>query len=160
MSEATNLQNNIALGIRRKERFTIDGDKERFIELNTGDVGIISRYAKAIPEINKWSEVVDSLNFNTDSDESCIEFNTKFKEADNYMRQIINELFDYDVCGVCVGDNGSMFDITNGKFNFEVIVEQLFSLYDKTISDETKRLQKRMRSHTDKYMPQDRKKKS
>ena len=160
MSEATNLQNNINLGIRRKEQFIIDGDDNRVIKLNVGDVGIIPRYAKVIPEINKWAEIVDKLDFDVESEESCIEFNNKFKEADNSIRQIINELFDYDVCGVCVGEDGSMFDITNGRFNFEVLIEQLFSLYDKTISDETKKLQKRMRSHTDKYIPQDRKRKS
>lgn len=160
MSETTNLQNNISLGIRRKEKFTIDGDESRFIELNIGDVGIIPRYANVIPEINKWADIVDGLDFDIESEESCKKFNQGFKEADDAIRHIINDLFDYDVCGVCVGNDGSMFDITNGKFNFEVIIETLFSFYDKTITEETKKLQKRMRSHTDKYLPQDRKRKS
>lgn len=161
MSETANLQNNISLGLRRKEKFTIDGDSNRVIELNTGDIGIISRYASIIPEINKWAESIEKIDFDVTSDESCIEFNNKFGEADKAMRQIINSLFDYDVCEVCIGKDGSVFDITDdGYFTYAVLIENIFSMYDKTISESTKKLQKRMKSHTAKYVPQDRKRKS
>ena len=53
-----------------------------------------------------------------------------------------------------------MFDLSNGEFTFEIIIETLFALYEDTINAESKKLAKRIKSHTDKYIPQDRKRKS
>lgn len=158
MSNATHFQN-IDLALRTKERFTINGNEDKFIELNTGDVGISTRFADAIPKINEWVEKVENLAFTDENDEISDTFSAGFKEADLAIRELVNNIFDYDVCSVCVSD-GSMFDLTDGNFAFEIIIETLFGLYEKTINDEAKRLQKRIKSHTDKYLPQDRKRKS
>lgn len=159
MSETAKVFQNIDLGLRKKERFTINGNEDKFIELNIGDVGISARFADAIPKINEWVEKVETLAFGED-EESNEQFSKGFKEADKAIRDILNEVFDYDVCSVCVGNQGSMFDLVDGEFTFEIILETLFGLYEDTITEESKKLQKRIKSHTDKYMPQDRKRKS
>ena len=159
MSGATTLHN-IDLALRKKERFTINGNEDKYIELNTGDTGISARFADAIPKINDWISKVETLSFATDSEEESQAFADGFREADKAIRDIVNHIFDYDVCGVCVGDGGSMFDLSNGEFTFEIIIETLFALYEDTINAESKKLAKRIKSHTDKYIPQDRKRKS
>lgn len=159
MSGATTLHN-IDLALRKKERFTINGNEDKYIELNTGDTGISARFADAIPQINDWVDKVETLSFDTDSEEESKAFAEGFREADKAIRDIVNHIFDYDVCGVCVGNEGTMFDLNNGEFTFEIIIETLFGLYEDTINAESKKLAKRIKSHTDKYIPQDRKRKS
>ena len=68
MSGVTTLHN-IDLALRKKERFTINGNEDKYIELNTGDTGISARFADAIPKINEWVDKVETLSFDTDSEE-------------------------------------------------------------------------------------------
>lgn len=160
MGETINTQTvvDISLDIQTKRKYRINGDDNLIIELNPGDLGIITRYQQSIPKMNSLMDEVENINFSEEvnPDDPAIE---QFKSADSKMRDIINELFDYDVCKVCA-DGGSMFDMCNGKLRFEEITEQLFGLYDKTIVAEYKKVQKRIQKHTDKYLPQDHRKKS
>jgi hypothetical protein len=56
--------------------------------------------------------------------------------------------------------DGTMFDMFNGMFMYEILIERLLTLYADNIEKETKQTLNRMRKHTDKYIPQDHKKKS
>lgn len=145
---------NIDIDIREKERFTINGDENKVIELNTADMSIISRYSVAIPKLNALADRMDNLAVEGDSDEDIEAFGKEFEDINNGVREVINEIFDYDICSVCAKD-GSMFDLSNGEYRFIVIIDTLFSLYDKTITEESKKLQKRIKSHTAKYLPKD-----
>ena len=160
MGETINTQTviDISLDIQTKRKYRINGDDNLIIELNPGDMGIIARYQHAMPKINSLMEKADAVEFSdeVDIDDPAI---GQFKEINAEIRDIVNEIFDYDVCSVCA-DGGSMFDMCNGKLRFEELIEQLFSLYDKTINAEFKKVQKRMQKHTDKYLPQDHRKKS
>ena len=75
------------------------------------------------------------------------------------MREIIDNLFQSKISDICV-PNGTMFDMFNGQFMYEILIEKLFTLYANNISEETQKTLNRMRKHTDKYIPQDHKKKS
>lgn len=156
MAETT--MKNIDLAIRSKEKFTINGNENDVIELNTADVGITARYAKVIPRINQFIEDVDKLDLDLDTDPTGEKFSSEWDRINNEIKDVINYVYDYDVCKVCA-KSGSMFDLTGGQFRFEVIMETLFNLYDTTITNETKKLSKRIQKHTDKYMPQDHKRK-
>ena len=163
MAETT--MKNIDLAIRSKEKFTINGNENDVIELNTADVGITARYAKVIPRINgiptfqvRNEEDVDNLDLDLDTDPTGEKFSSEWDRINNEIKDVINFVYDYDVCSVCA-KSGSMFDLMGGQFRFEVIMETLFNLYDTTITDETKKLSKRIQKHTDKYMPQDHKRK-
>lgn len=156
MAETT--MKNIDLAIRSKEKFTINGNENDVIELNTADVGITARYAKVIPRINQFIEDVDNLDLDLDTDPTGEKFSSEWDRINDEIKDVINFVYDYDVCSVCA-KSGSMFDLMGGQFRFEVIMETLFNLYDTTITDETKKLSKRIQKHTDKYMPQDHKRK-
>lgn len=160
MAETINTQTvvDINLDLQVKRQFRINGDDNLILELNPGDMGIIPRYEEVIPKFDKLTDMMVEIEFQEEpsADDPAI---NKFNEADNEARELVNYLFDYDVCSVCA-NGGSMFDMCNGKFRFEELIEQLFKLYDDTITEEHKKVQKRLRKHTDKYLPQDRKKKS
>ena len=145
-----NTTNNISLGIRTKT-FTIDDDPNRVIELDPSDMGVIGRLDEAIPKIdaimNEFVEAGKSM-----SGDGGAGFGTTLKELDTRMREIINTVFDYDVCTVCV-PKGTLFDVVPGsdKFKFEVIIESLAKVYEDTIIGALTRVQTRMNEHTKKY---------
>lgn len=150
---------NIDLAISKKERYTINNEEDRVIELNPSDMHILTRYSESIPKLNECVEKYSSVELEDDSDEAMVNAGKAFRELDNSIKEIIDYVFDYPVSEVC-SYGGSMFDLQDGRFRFEVIIDTLFSIYDKHIDEESKKMQKRMRTHTDKYLPQDRKRKS
>lgn len=151
--------NNITLNVQKKEKFTINNEEDRFVELNTNDMSILARYGESIPKINDAINKMEELNVEGEDDEAIIEFSTKFKELDQSIRDIVDYIFDYPVSEPCAY-GGSMFDLQDSNFRFETIIETLFNLYDADITSESQKLQKRIKSHTDKYLPKDHKRKA
>ena len=62
----------------------------------------------------------------------------------------VDYIFDSNVSEVCV-PSGNMFDLHNGMFTYEYIIEALGDLYEKTISKEYKARLLKMKKHTEKY---------
>lgn len=133
--------NNISLGFSKKA-YTIDGDDSKVIYLDPSDMSILTR----IQTFSEKSEPVFK-KFETVTEE---EFSTALTDIDAELRHMINELFDYDVCSVCLA-NGTLFDMMSGKFKFEIIIEGLSKVYTDTISAEMKLVSARMSAHTKKY---------
>ena len=145
-----NITNNINLGIRTKT-FTIDGDPNRVIELDPSDMGVIGRLDEAIPQIDEvMKEFVEKGK--AMAEDGGIGFGIALKDLDGRMRTIVNTVFDFDVCSVCV-PKGTMFDVVvdSDKFKFEVLIEGLSKVYEDTIMGDLKRVQARMTEHTKKY---------
>lgn len=153
-----NTTNNIQMNISDKTRYTINGNKDKYIELNTGDVGIIARMGEVIPTINGLVDKYENLIGNTDDEQDFMAFSKAFSDIDKELRDVTNLLFDYDVCSVCAS-GGSMLDMCNGEYRFTEIITTLISMYQDTISAESKKLMSKMKKHTDKYTTQDHQKK-
>lgn len=142
--------NNISLGIRTKT-FTIDDDPNRVIELDPSDMGVIGRLDEAIPKIdavmNEFVEAGKKM-----SEDGGAGFGALLKDFDTRMREIVNTVFDYDVCTVCV-PKGTLLDVVSDsdKFKFEVIIESLSKVYEDTIIGDLTRVKNRMNEHTKKY---------
>lgn len=139
----------IDLSITRKKRFRIDGDDNRIIELNTSDMTILNRLDEADKQLR---ELADKATFGLSEtgDDDNADAVKELLATDKQMRAIIDYLFDAPVSGVCAPD-GSMYDPFNGKYRFEHIMEILFALYEKNISEEIKKMRKNVQKHTDKY---------
>ena len=162
MSKTTT--NNIQLNISEKQEYTINGNKENIIKLNPNDMGIIARTNAVVPKLNeaekKYADLMIAMaESGKDDDEFDIEtFSEGFTKIDAELRETVNFLFDYDVCSVIAKD-GSMYDLLDGEYRYVVVVETLIELYTETIAEETKKRFEKMKRHTAKYEPQDRKKK-
>ena len=144
-----NITNNISLGIRTK-KFTIDGDQNKVIELDPSDIGVVGRLDEAVP---KMEEVFNAfIQAGKTLSEGGTGFGETLRELDGRMRDIVNTIFDYDVCFVCV-PKGTLFDVVadSAKFKFEVLIEGLAEVYENTITGDLKRVQARMSEHTKKY---------
>lgn len=138
----------------RKKRFRIDKDDNRILELDTSDMSIISRlddtYAKLQELLKDASEAVGDSDETRGADEIISKTSKTLTSIDNKMRTLIDELFDADVSDVCA-PSGSMYDLYNGKYRFEHILEVLFALYEENITKEFEKLKSRVSKHTDKY---------
>lgn len=144
-----------------KKRIRIDGDDNRVIELNTSDMGIIERIDKLANKMDELSKQYIDKKFDDNLDERAEteELISGIKGLDSQMRVIIDDLFQSPISDVCV-QNGTMFDMVNGQFTYEIVIEKLLTLYSDNIEKETKNTLDRIRKHTNKYIPQDHKKKS
>lgn len=133
----------IDLSVTKKKRFRIDKDNDRILELNTSDMTILSRLQDMYPKLEELSAKATTLDMDEDGVETL-------KEIDKELREYIDYIFDSNVSEVCAPD-GSMYDLFNGKFRFEHILDVLTALYEDNIERESSQMLARMRTHTDKY---------
>lgn len=142
------------LGAVKKQRFRINGDNSKILELNTSDVNIVVRLNKIYPKLQKLAE--DALTFSqselTDNTEEALnKFATKLETIDDKMSKLIDELFNANVSEMCK-DGGTMYDLYGGMFRFEHIINKLSELYTTNFSKEFEQMRKRIDKHTGKYI--------
>lgn len=156
--------NNIQLNISEKQEYTINGNKENVIKLNPSDMGIIARTNAVMQKLNDAEKNYADLMIKiaeSGKDDEEFDFNAfseGFTKINDEMKEMVNFIFDYDICSVCAKD-GSMFDLCDGEYRYVVIMETLIPMYTDTIQEEMKKRVEKMKKHTAKYEPQDRKKK-
>lgn len=138
----------------QKTKITVkNGDDVRDLYLNLSDMNIIARFKdkyKTLQELE--SEAFSTLAKSGDNDiNKLLDLGAELKKVDNEMRECIDYIFDSNVSEVCA-PFGSMYDIVNGEMRCEHIVSAISNLYESNIHEETKKLEKRIKKHTDKYV--------
>ena len=129
----------INLSSIRKKRFRIDGDDNRILYLDTSDFSILERYEKMLPKIG------DCMKTSTDDISGETMHN-----IDVELRKLLDYIFDSNVSEVCA-PSGYMFDLFNGEFRFEHIMQALLPLYEQNIEREYRKLRRNISKYTDKY---------
>ena len=135
----------VDLSITSKKRFRINGDDTKILELNTSDFGIIHRLNESMKKLEELENSATSID---DADLDGI--SNKLSKIDSEMRDIVNYIFDADVCSVVASD-GSMFDFFNGAPRYDHVLSALIGLYEDNLQREVNIQKQRMKSHTDKY---------
>lgn len=161
-SPADNIQD-IDLSIIKKQRFRINGDNSKILELNVADMRIATRLKEAYPRLNDlMDEVATKFNDIPDdaSEEMINQVGSAVDEIDNKMRDEINYIFDAPVSEVC-GSDGSMWDPIEGAFRYEHIIDKLAKLYENNLDKEFANMKRRVETKAGKYVKlQDHKKKA
>jgi len=139
----------LKFGAPKRKRFSVDGDESRVIEIDTGDTGIVTRWA----EIEPWfKELQNRLEiFTAEAVESDSAVLGEMATLDKDLREKLNILFDSDVCTPIVGEKGSLIRSVDGVPIFYTIIETLIPLYEQDIKVEAAKAQKRVEKHTAKY---------
>lgn len=157
MGVKNNADNNIInldMSESARRKIWINGDNTKVIELNLSDMGIITRLNDAYPKLDELSAEVRemaSAEIPEDDDATALSIMAEqFKSINEKMCDLVDMIFDYPVSAVCC-DGGSMYDIVAGQYRFEYIIDKLSALYEDSINEEYKRMQKRMATHTNKY---------
>ena len=149
----------INLSETQRARFRIDGDNDRILELNISDMGIVTRLRDGYPKLDKLTQKIASMDdaseLSDDEDEKNIRkavttMGSAIEEIDNEMRDIMDSIFDAKVSEVCAPE-GTMYDLFNGKYRYEIILEKLLPLYNENMDKEYEAISKRVQKHTSKY---------
>mgnify|MGYP006935956266 FL=1 len=142
----------IDLNLVQKQQIRIDGDDNRIIELDTGDLTIINRLKEVYPRLNslgmKGFEIDDTGD--ETSEATMDNILSALNAIDKEMRDIINYIFDADIADICL-PTGAMYNMRNGEFTFEHILDKLFDLYAENVQKEFNQMSERMKQHTNKY---------
>ena len=157
---------NIDLSVTEKKKFWINGDASKILELNTSDMTITTRLSEAyikLDKLTKSAQQIAQIKIDPNASEaeqlkSIGEFGAQLKNIDQEMRTILDELFDAPVSKLCAPD-GSLFDIFNGQFRYEHIIETLSKLYQNNFNEEFKRMKLKIQQKTQKYTGNSRRKK-
>ena len=127
-------------------------DNSRIIELNTSDLTIVKRLEDAYPKLmdfvgNAQTEIKKKGTDDKSASDIALE---QLPIIDKKMRELIDWVFDSEVSDKAAPD-GSMYDLFNGKFRFEYVIEKLLDLYDTNFNKEYEALKKNVSKHTGKY---------
>lgn len=136
-----------------KERFRINGDNDKILELNTSDFNVITRLNEAYPKLKEYSNKIAELGDiegDADSEETLAKMAEMLDDIDKMMKKEIDYIFDANVSEVCVG-NQNIYDPKNGKFVWEHIIEAVGDLYQVSFTEELGKVKKRIEKHTNKY---------
>ena len=130
-----------------------NGDDIRDLYLNLSDMNIIVRFKEKYSELQELESKAFSTVASSSGEEVDEVFNLAdtLKEVDTEMRNCIDYIFDSNVSEVCA-PFGSMYDIVDGQMRCEHIVDAISALYESNIHAETKKLEKRLKKHTDQYV--------
>ena len=152
---------NINLNLNTKQRFTVDGDANKVIELDTHDINVAKRLSESINMMDelrdKWNELTEKSAQVVEGKEITLETNDELTqlldELETKMRGIVDFIFDSEgLCDIILG-NSSIFTPVNGKTKYEQIIDGITGLYEDSIKAETEKLNKRkIANKTAKYV--------
>lgn len=143
----------IDLSAIKKQKFRINGDNTKILELNTSDMGLVTRLNEAYPKLlDLQNKVVDLADVQDGDDDTELlsATATKLDKIDKEMRELLDYIFNSNVSEVC-GSEGSMFDPIDGEFRYEHIISTLTKLYEHDMNKEFEQMKKRVEKHTSKY---------
>ena len=138
----------LSLEQTRKKVIRVEGDDNRLLRLNTSDLNILVRLKEVYPKMAELTKKAAEKKL--DGDAGMDEVADYIHDLDLEMRGFIDFIFDSDVSDVCVPD-GTMFDMFNGQFRFEIIIEQLAKLYETNVSLEYRKMKSRVNKKAGKY---------
>lgn len=150
-NQPAKITNNIDLSITERQRFSINNDPNRAVFLNISDAGIVARVKEGYPKLMAIVDKVQkAMSNDDDSDEALDNLVKSLEVADKEMRELMDEIFDSKVSDACAPD-GTMYDLFNGRFRFEIILESLVKLYTTNMDNEIDALKKKAEKYTKKY---------
>ena len=161
-ADTSNISGDINIGFNpNKQKFTINGDLSKVIELDPSDIGIVRRLADAVPKLSdaaeQWESIDEVAQKVTDSDSmedavsSSVELSNKLNSLEKSVRKIVDDIFDSPVADTILG-NTSVFSPVNGFYKYEHIINNLIKCYETRIQDEAPKFNsKKIHKYTNRY---------
>lgn len=127
----------------KKTQFRINGRNDLILELNLSDIEIGNRLQEGYERIQESMKELSTLPEDAD-------MLAELKKIDEQLRKELDYIFDSNVSEIC-GTGGAMYEVKNGEFRFESILNSLTKLYADNINEEYKKMKKRIQDHTSQY---------
>lgn len=144
----------VDLGFIEKKKFRFGKDDNRILELNVADLNIAQRFKVGYPQLitlfNDAQKNIENIPDDLDNMELLNTIADNLTHIDNEMRRITDYIFDANVSEVCA-PSGNMFDLIDGEYRFERIIDKLAALYSTNFDAEIEAMKKRISRKTEKY---------
>lgn len=127
------------------KKYTINGDENCVVSINTTDYAILDRIKKSLKNIEKLSTEYKNKAVNNDD-----EANELFVSADKEIREQINYIFNSDVCTSAFGNTNCLSLCDDGSTLFENFVNCVIPIIRRDITE----AQKKQSKHIEKYTSQ------
>lgn len=128
----------------KKTQFRINGRNDLILELDLSDMRTSVRLQEGYERIQEQVKILAELPEDAD-------MLKELDKIDKALRKELDYIFDSNVSEVC-GSGGTMYDIKNGEFRFESIINTLTKLYTDNLNEEYKKMKKRIQAHTEPYV--------
>lgn len=128
-----------------KEKIYINKEKygeDRVIWINLSDINILTRVDDAYKNINKFMKKIKETE-PKDVDKTI----KVLKDADKYIREQVNYIFDYDVSDAVFGKTFATADV-GGKPYIQAFFEAIAPVIENKVKKQTAKISK----YTDKYI--------
>ena len=128
-----------------KEKIYINKEKygeDRVIWINLSDINILTRVDDAYKNINRFMEKIKETE-PKDVDKTI----KVLKDADKYIREQVNYIFDYDVSDAVFGRTFATADV-GGKPYIQAFFEAIAPVIENKVKKQTAKISK----YTDKYI--------
>lgn len=131
------------LNLGNKTKVQLGEDENTFVELNLSDAGIVTRLSKAQNDIAEQLKANDD-KWKTLENASGEEVTDLLNETEEKIRNLVDYIFDAPVSAAFL-KNSSALSIYNGEYAYEILISKIFELYEKTIANDAKAMQKRIK---------------
>lgn len=128
------------------KEFAINGDENNTVKINVSDVGILTRLQDAFERIDGIAEDVEK------KEKQDISKADLFKEQDERVREMVNKIFDTDICASALGGTNAFSVASNGKPVIVNLLEALIQILVQEIKADQTAAQIKLEDKTDKYV--------
>lgn len=128
------------------KEFAINGDENNTVKINVSDVGILTRLQDALERIDGIAEDVEK------KEKQDISKADLFKEQDERVREMVNKIFDTDICTSALGGTNAFSVASNGKPVIVNLLEALIQILVQEIKADQTAAQIKLEDKTDKYV--------
>lgn len=125
------------------KKYSLNGDENCVISVNTTDYAIIDRIKKATKNIEKLAAEYQEKKINNDD-----EANELFVETDKEIRNQINYIFNSDVCTMAFGNTNCFSLCDDGSALFENFISAIIPVIRADIEAAQEKQSKRIEKYT------------
>ena len=108
-------------------------------------MGVIQRLESTTPKLQVLQNKATALGNSTNVADAA----KALADVDAEMCKLIDYIFDADLADKCA-DGGTMYDVFNGKFRYEYIIDKFMALYEASLSAEYNLMKKRISKYAKK----------
>lgn len=140
------------------QSFTINGDKNRVIRFNPGDVNIVQRSHDALRNIHEASKGLKDIKISPDgevdgagSDEELAAAAETLKQVDDVIRENVNLIFNSDVYDVVFNGQSPFCIVGKGTYLFEAFLDSAIGFVEAASKEAAEASRERIGKYTAGY---------
>lgn len=133
--------------------YKINGDSNRVLRFNPGDINILTRYKEVVTNLEKISDNLPEANINaygTPADNADI-VSAQLEAFDNELKKQLNYLFNADVYDILFAGQSPLCRVGKGRLLVEEIIDKIGKLIGKECGQTMDNVNLKVNSYIEPY---------